>query len=76
VERCRAIAARHERKVEPRVLPGNYRKVILDEARTHDLLVMHELSRSNLKDMLSGSATERLARHAPCAVLLVPSRPA
>lgn len=73
IARCQDIAARHEREVVPKVLSGNHRKVILEEAARHQLLVMHEMSGSNLKDMLSGSATEHLARRAPCAVLLVPS---
>jgi nucleotide-binding universal stress UspA family protein len=75
IARCSAIADRHERRVRPKILKGNHRKLILEEAQDHDLLVMHELSRSNLKDALSGSATEHLARRAPCAVLLVPSKP-
>ncbi len=46
---------------------------ILDHIRTHhvDLVVMSTRGRSRLERLLIGSVTERVVRHAPCAVLTV-----
>jgi len=73
LDRCIAIAKRHRVAAEPKVVVGRYRDVILEESAGFDLLLMHALGASNLRDALRGSGTEHLARHAPCAVLLVPA---
>ncbi|MFN8525806.1 MAG: universal stress protein [Chloroflexota bacterium] len=50
---------------------------ILDITRERhpDLIVMASHGRSGLKDGVLGSASERVVRDAPCAVLVVPSAP-
>lgn len=50
---------------------GKYEEEILKEAAYHDVLVMHALGPSSLRDTLKGSAAEHLVRTAPCSVLLV-----
>ena len=44
---------------------------ILKEAAHHDVLVMHALPQGGLLGTMKGGGTEKLARAAPCAVLLV-----
>lgn len=44
---------------------------ILAEAVEHDVLVMHALDRSGVKEKIRMSSTEKLARKAACHVLLV-----
>ena len=41
-----------------------------------DLIIMSTHGRTGLKHVLIGSVAERVVRHAPCAVLVVPSHPA
>ncbi len=71
LDRCLEIAEKHGVETRMKIVKGTYRKAILEEAEDHDMLVMHELRRSNVRDFLGGSATEKLARRAPCSVLLV-----
>lgn len=71
LERAEAIASAAGLEVASRLEKGNYRKIILELAAEHDVLLMHGLRKSNLKDALKGSATEKLARQAPCTVMLV-----
>jgi nucleotide-binding universal stress UspA family protein len=40
-----------------------------------DLIIMSTHGRTGLKHVLIGSVAERVLRHAPCAVLVVPSHP-
>lgn len=75
-ERMLAVAAERAKeaaglKVSTRTVAGGVRKAILAEAEGHDLLVMHRLDPSGLKDKLRASATEALARKSRCSVLLV-----
>jgi nucleotide-binding universal stress UspA family protein len=58
-------------KARYKVAKGNVRKEILAEAANHDLLVMHATSRGGV--LARGS--HRLARKAPCDVLLVRPTP-
>lgn len=53
------------------VRKGKPYDVILDEAARVEMLIMHRLAKSELKEKLRGSMTERLTRNAPCHVLLV-----
>jgi nucleotide-binding universal stress UspA family protein len=58
---------------------GPTHQAIVDYATTHkvDLIVLATHGRSGLAHLLLGSVTERVIRHAPCPVLVVPSvRPA
>ena len=54
-----------------RTVKGNVYESILAACREHDLLVMHVLDESQLKEKLRGSQTETLARKAKIPVLLV-----
>lgn len=54
-----------------KVAEGKVRDEILKEAAAHDLLVMHGLDRSGLREKFRMSNTEFLARNAKCSVLLV-----
>lgn len=71
IDRCLEVARKHGLEPETRVVMGNYKEEILLAAEDFDVLAMHELRGSNLTDRLKGSATEKLARQAPCSVLLV-----
>ena len=58
--------------VKTKCVAGAVRKAILKEAGDgYDLLLMHGLHRSGVKEKLTASRTESLARRAPCSVLLV-----
>jgi nucleotide-binding universal stress UspA family protein len=46
------------------------------EKENVDLIIMATHGRTGLKHVFIGSVAERLVRHAPCAVLVVPSHPA
>lgn len=71
VQRCVKIADKHGVDVATKIVEGLYKEEILAEAEHHDVLAMHEMRSSNWIDRLKGSATEKLARNAPCSVLLV-----
>lgn len=71
IDRCLEIAKRHDVDLATKIVEGTYREAILREAEEHDVLVMHELRRSNIKDLFRGSKTEKLTRRAPCSVLLI-----
>jgi len=51
---------------------GDPVRVIVEQARTADLIVMGTHGRSGVDRLLSGSVTERVFRLAPCPVLAVP----
>ena len=72
LDRAAAIARKHRVAAEPVVAEGNYVQAILEAAKGHDLLMMHALGPSSLRDSLRGSHAEDIARKAPCAVMLVP----
>jgi nucleotide-binding universal stress UspA family protein len=65
VARKHGIAAKAKGEV------GRPMDEILREAAHHDVMVVHALGRSNLRDALKGSTAEQLVRKAPCSVLLV-----
>lgn len=60
-------------KAGTKVDKGNVRKRILKEAKKgkYDLVIMHRLDRSGLREKLKMSGTEYLCRNLPCSVLLV-----
>ena len=68
------MVRRHpEEKVEALVREGRAAQVILETVgeRNPELVVMGTHGRSKLDQILIGSVTERVIRHAPCAVLTV-----
>lgn len=65
------VAKRHGLQVTAKGETGRFLDEILREAAHHDVLLLHAMSGSNLRDALKGSHTEHLVRHAPCSVLLV-----
>jgi nucleotide-binding universal stress UspA family protein len=71
VQRCVEIGQEHGVDVSTKIVEGTYKDEILEEAEGYDVLAMHELRSSNWLDRLKMSATESLARNAPCSVLLV-----
>lgn len=58
-------------QVEPLSAEGTHYDVILQEAKNHDVLMMHRLSKSSFRDTVKGSRTEDLARNAGVSILLV-----
>ncbi len=71
VDRCVQRADKRGVDVATKIVQGTYKEEILAEAEDHDVLAMHEMRRSNWKDRLKGSSTEKLTRNAPCSVLLI-----
>ena len=65
------IAKRHGLPVTAKGEIGKPVEEVLREAAHHDVLLMHALGPSSVKDTLKGSRSEHLVRHAPCSVLLV-----
>jgi nucleotide-binding universal stress UspA family protein len=57
--------------VTPLVVEGSPAKKIIEIAADFDLVVMGTLGRSGLSKLLIGSVAERVARYAPCPVLIV-----
>ena len=56
---------------KPLVREGRVTDVILEEAKKHDLLVMHGLRRDEKEDRKHGNMTEMIARAAGVDVLLI-----
>lgn len=53
------------------VVRGHPAHEIIEYAKEHDLVVMGTLGGSALAHLFMGSVTEKVARHAPCPVLVV-----
>lgn len=74
-ERClakaREIAKEIGVAIETKSVEGMPLETILEECKGFDVIVMHALGKSNLKEAIRGSQTEKLARLAPASVLLV-----
>lgn len=68
-----AECAKAGREVETLIVKGNVRKQIMKVvAQDHyDLVIMHRLDKSGLKEKLKMSGTEWLCRNLPCSALLV-----
>lgn len=49
--------------------------IVRQAAEGYDLIVLGTHGRTGLKRALLGSVAERVTRHAPCAVLVVPAEP-
>ncbi|HWG90033.1 MAG TPA: universal stress protein [Candidatus Thermoplasmatota archaeon] len=74
-ERClreaQEIGKRVGVQVQVKSAEGTHYEAILSEAEHHDVLLMHHLSSSSLKDALKGSRGEDLARNVKASVLFV-----
>ncbi len=71
-----AVCARSGIAHETRVRRGKPYDVILEECHLADVLVMHSLEPHRTTELLRGSMTERILRHARCHVLLMHPAPA
>jgi len=58
-------------EVTPLVVEGSPAKKVVEMAADFVLVVMGTLGRSGLSKLLIGSVAERVARYAPCSVLIV-----
>jgi nucleotide-binding universal stress UspA family protein len=67
---CRELGLSAE-QADTRVVSGDAVTEILAAARDADLIVLGRHSRSALEHLLIGSVAERVARSAPCSVLMV-----
>jgi nucleotide-binding universal stress UspA family protein len=72
IKKAEEIAKKHKvPTVVPLVREGRVTDMILDEAKRHDLLVMHGLRRDEKEDRKHGNMTEMIARAAGLDVLLI-----
>jgi nucleotide-binding universal stress UspA family protein len=60
------------RDVNVRLLEGVAAKAIVSEAKGYDLVVLGTQGRTRLRDFIIGSVAERVVRHSPVPVLVVP----
>lgn len=58
-------------QASPKIVVGNFAKVILAEAEGYDLVLMHHLGKESIKEKLRMSKAESLVRAMDCPVLLV-----
>lgn len=74
-ERCLArakeIAGELGLSIDTKSAVGVPYETILEESKGYDVIVIHALSKSNLRDLLRGSTSEKLVRNAPTSVLVV-----
>jgi nucleotide-binding universal stress UspA family protein len=68
------VRRRGVRDVEVRLLEGVPAKAIIAEAAAYDLIVVGTQGRTRLRDFIIGSVAERVVRHSPVPVLVVPER--
>lgn len=59
---------------EQRVVQGHPAEVLLKEAKDATLIVMGTRGHGGFTGLLLGSVTQQVVHHAPCPVLVVPSR--
>lgn len=71
LDRAEELCRSHGAEAHRQVVTGRLETSILEACKSHDLLVMHQLERSQLKETMRGSKTERLARRAGIHVLLL-----
>jgi nucleotide-binding universal stress UspA family protein len=69
VARARSVAPDSE--VSARLLTGATARVLLDQARDAQLLVLGGRGRSGVHAPLAGSITSRVVRHSPCPVVVI-----
>ena len=53
---------------------GSAARVLIEEARNADLLVVGSRDLGGFKGLLLGSVSQACAHHAPCPLLIVPTR--
>ena len=58
--------------VESRIVAGEPTDALTDAATAADLLVLGTRGHGRLSGLLLGSVSQKLARHAPCPLVLVP----
>ena len=58
------------------VRAGNASEVLIQLGRTADLLVLGARGRGGFRHLLTGSVATQVVHHAPCPVVVVPSRTA
>lgn len=72
IEKAQAIAKKLKfPKTSGKIIEGTPYEAILQEARSHDVLVMHGLDRDEFAEKMRGGMLEKLCRKAPCDVWLV-----
>ena len=69
VARARSVAPDSE--VSARLLTGTTARVLLDQARDAQLLVLGGRGRFGVHALLAGSITRRVVRHSPCPVVVI-----
>lgn len=74
VEDVRAEGEAMGVKVTPVVVEGSPTRKIIEMAAEADLVVLGTLGRSAIAKLFMGSVAERVARYAPCPVLVVRSK--
>jgi len=72
-EACKALQARKggDVKLHPRLLSGSTAKVLMEEAKDADLLVVGSRGHGGFLSLLLGSTAHQVANHAPCPVVVV-----
>ncbi|MBU7035416.1 MAG: universal stress protein, partial [Theionarchaea archaeon] len=60
-------------KAAPVVVIGHPADQIIKYAKAHDLVVMGTMGKSGLFHLLMGSVTEKVVRHTPVPVLVIPA---
>ena len=60
--------------IEQRVREGNAVRVLTDEARSAQLLVVGSRGLGGFSGLVLGSVSSQLAHHAPCPLLIVPTQ--
>ncbi|MEV0134148.1 universal stress protein [Dactylosporangium sp. NPDC050688] len=70
------VTAQHATTIDviTRVMPGHPAKVLLDAANGAELLVVGSRGHGTFAGILLGSVSQHCVQHAPCPVVVVPSR--
>lgn len=70
LSRAAELCKKHGVAAREKVVKGRVSDEIIRETASHDVVVMHSLDRKGLGEVLRGSKTEYIARHAKCLVML------
>lgn len=70
---CKALQARKgsDVKLHPRLVSGAAAKVLMEEAKDADLLVVGSRGHGGFLSLLLGSTAHQVTHHAPCPVVVV-----
>ena len=76
LERVRKVVTHRGPTIHPLLVEGHpAEEIIRAAARTHaDLVILGSRGMTGLKGAFLGSVSRRVARHAPCSVLVVKER--